>query len=159
METEQMMAHMLAEIRTNKLDIQHSRTDGHNLKRNNSQDERPPGKDGSQSWREEMKVCLEKLDAFPEETDVAVKQQMIPKEEVAVETIGAPMDWRLAVRRHGLPKKRTQNDGGSRKKLAATRRRMIRRVVPARRQGRTHKRPTVEKRRLKKLKCNNGIRK
>jgi hypothetical protein len=102
------------------------------------------------SWREEMKACPEKRDAIPEETDVAAERQKIPKEEAVVETIGAMKDRRLAVRRHGRPRKRTQGDGGSRQKSAAARRRMARRAVPARRQDRTHKRPTVEKRKLKK---------
>jgi hypothetical protein len=55
----------------------------------------------------------------------------------------------LAVGHRRQPKKRTQGDGGSRKKLAAARSRMTRRAVPARRKGRGHKGPRVEKRRQK----------
>jgi hypothetical protein len=64
----------------------------------------------------------------------------------------------LVVWCHRQPKKRTEGDGGSRKKLAAARRRMIRRAGTARRKVRGRKGPTVEKRRLKGPECNNGIR-
>jgi hypothetical protein len=74
-----------------------------------------------------------------------------------VETIGALEDRLLAVGRRWQPKKRTQGDGGSRKKLAAAPRRMTRSAVPAWRKGRGHTGPTVEKRRRKAPERNNGI--
>jgi hypothetical protein len=44
-------------------------------------------------------------------------------------------DRHLAVGRRGKPKERTKGDGGSRKKLVATCRRMTRRAILARRKG------------------------
>jgi hypothetical protein len=86
----------------------------------------------------------------------------VPKEEGAVETIGAPKDRygdrHLDVGRCQTPKKLTQGDGGSRRKLAAIRRRMTLRAVPSLHKGHYHKAPTVEKRRWKGPECTNGIR-
>jgi hypothetical protein len=63
----------------------------------------------------------------------------VRKEEVAVKYVRALKkrhgDRNLAVGRHRLQKKRTQGDGGSQKKLAATCRVMTRRAIPAWRQG------------------------
>jgi hypothetical protein len=56
-----------------------------------------------------------------------------------VESIGVLED---RYGRHRQPKKRTQGDGGYRRKLAAARTRMTRRAVPSRRNGPGHKRPT-----------------
>jgi hypothetical protein len=60
-----------------------------------------------------------------------------------VETIGALEgrygDRQLGVSRRQQSKKRTQGDGGSRKKLAAFRRRMTCRALPALRKGRVRK--------------------
>jgi hypothetical protein len=64
---------------------------------------------------------------------------------------------RPIISRRVPPKKRIQGDGGSRKKLAAARRKLSRRAVPVWRKGRCHKGPTVEKRRRKGPECNNGI--
>jgi hypothetical protein len=56
-----------------------------------------------------------------------------------VETVGALEDRygdrHLAVRHHWQPKKHTQGDDGSLKKLAAAHRWMTRRIVPARHKG------------------------
>ena len=77
----------------------------------------------------------------------------MPKEEVAMETIGALVDLygdrHLAVGRCRPPKKRTQGDGGSRQKWAATRSSVIQPAVPVRRKGRDHKGPTLQMRRRK----------
>jgi hypothetical protein len=87
----------------------------------------------------------------------AAENQEVPNYEATVETIGALedqyVDRNLAVGRRRQPKKRTQGDGGSRKKLTAAHRRITRRAVPARSKGRSHRGATVEKR----PKCNNGI--
>jgi hypothetical protein len=74
-------------------------------------------------------------------------------EDTAVETIRALedryVDQHLAVGCRRQPKKLTQGNGGSRKKLAAVRRRMTRRDVRTRHERRSHKGPTVEKTRRK----------
>jgi hypothetical protein len=100
--------------------------------------------------RGKTKAYPEKREAIPEEMKYVAEHQEVPKEEAAVDTIGAPEDQhgdrRLAVRRLGQPKKQTHGDGGSRKKLAAARRRMTHHAVSARRKEGSHKGPTVEKR-------------
>jgi hypothetical protein len=58
-------------------------------------------------------------------------------------------DRHLTVGRRRQPWKRAQGDGGSRQNFAAARGRLTRRAVPARRNGRGHKEPTVDKRRRK----------
>jgi hypothetical protein len=78
--------------------------------------------------QEEMKAmldaCLEKMEANPEEQKSVAVHEEIPKEEAAGETFGALKkrheDRYLAVGRRRKPKKRTQGNGGSRKKSAAT---------------------------------------
>jgi hypothetical protein len=79
-----------------------------------------------------------------------------------VATIGAQEnrygDQHLATGRRRQPKKLTQSDGGSRNKLAVSRRQITRLAGTARRKGRGHKGPTVEKTRWKHPECNNGIR-
>jgi hypothetical protein len=67
-------------------------------------------------------------------------------------------DRRQAISRRGRPKKRTQDDCGSCQKLAAARRRLTRRAVPARRKARHREGPRVEKGSSKGPKCNSGIR-
>jgi hypothetical protein len=94
------------------------------------------------------------LEANPDEMKSVAEQQEVLKEDAAVETIRALEDRygdrHLAVRHRRKPKKRTQGNGGSRKKLAAARRRMTHRAVPAWRKGCGHISPTVEKKRRKK---------
>jgi hypothetical protein len=56
-------------------------------------------------------------------TEDVAEHREVPNEEAAVEKIGATedrsRDQRLAVRRHGQPKKRAQGNGGCRQKFAA----------------------------------------
>jgi hypothetical protein len=58
------------------------------------------------------------LEANREKSEVVVKNQEVPNEEAEMETVGALKnqygDRRLAVRRRGRPKKRTEGDGESR---------------------------------------------
>jgi hypothetical protein len=90
----------------------------------------------------------------PYSPESEAEHEEVPKEEAAVETFRALRkrhgDRHLAVRRRAQQKKRTQDNCGSRKKLAAARRGMIRRVGVAWRKGRGHTGPTVEQRWLKK---------
>lgn len=58
-------------------------------------------------------------------------------------------DQHLAVMHRGQPKKRTQGNGGSWKKMAAARRGMTHHAGVVRRKGRGHTGPTVEQRRWK----------
>jgi hypothetical protein len=71
------------------------------------------------------------LEANPEE----IESEAVPKEKAAVETVRAlkkrHRDWHLATRRHGQPKKQTQGNGGSQKKLAVVYREMTRYAIPA----------------------------
>jgi hypothetical protein len=73
-----------------------------------------------------MDAQLEKT----EETESESTHQEVPKEEAAVETFGALKerygDRHLAVERRRKPKKQTQGNGWSRKKLAAACRGMTR---------------------------------
>jgi hypothetical protein len=129
-----------------------------------------PGKKG----RKEAYVGI--LEANREKSGAVAEQQDIPKEETAVETIGALkdqyMDRHLSVRRRRQYSKQTQGHGESRQKLAAARIRMARRAVPAPRKGHGHQGPgkdsvakgtpkggTFGKRRRARPECNNGIRK
>jgi hypothetical protein len=107
------------------------------------------------AWIEEMKAwrkqttacqeateaCLESKELAPEEMAKTAAHPEVPNEEAAVETIGALKDRHLTVERRRQPKKWTQIDGGSRKKLAATRRRMTRRAILASRKGHCHQGP------------------
>jgi hypothetical protein len=162
MEMEQVMACLLAEIKAEirasqaKMGANQATTDA-NLKIITEM----------RAWRKDTTTCQEKTDATdlvanPEEKESATVHKEVPKEEAAVKPVRALKkrhgDRHLAVEGRGKPKKRTQGDGGSRKKLAAARRGMTRRVVPARRKGRGHKGPAVEKRGRKGQECNNGIR-
>jgi hypothetical protein len=69
---------------------------------------------------ESVKACLEKTEA--NQTKVEIKMEACLK-EMKRETFGAPKkryrDRHLAIGRHRQPKKQTQGDGGSQKKLAA----------------------------------------
>jgi hypothetical protein len=96
------------------------------------------------------KMDTTNLEANHEKSDAVAEHQKVPKDEAAGEIIGALedryRDRHLAIGRRRQPKKWTQVDGGSRKKLAAARRRMTRHAVPARRKGSGHKGPAIEKR-------------
>jgi hypothetical protein len=83
--------------------------------------------------QEKMEACLGKteatdLGANPEEKETAAEQQEVCKEEPAVNTVRLRKklcgDRHLAVGRRRQPKKRTQDNGGSLKKLADTHRRV-----------------------------------
>jgi hypothetical protein len=102
------------------------------------------------SQLEKMKFCLGKteatdLEAHPEERESEAVHEEVPKEEAAVQSVVALKkrhgDRNLAVGCRRKPKKRTQGNGGSRKKFAATGRGMNRRVIPARRKGHGHQGP------------------
>jgi uncharacterized protein YqfA (UPF0365 family) len=91
------------------------------------------------SQLEKMEACLEKmeatdLEANPEEMESKAVHQ-ISKEEATVQTVRALKkrhgDWNLAVGGFEKLKKRTQGNGGSRKKLAATYRGMNHCAIPA----------------------------
>jgi hypothetical protein len=77
--------------------------------------------------------------ANPEEKESAEVHEDVPKEEASVENFGALKerhgDQYLAVGCHPQLKKRTQGNGGSRKKLAAACKGMTRPAIPARRKG------------------------
>jgi hypothetical protein len=88
-------------------------------------------------WLDKTEACLKKEEAT-EEIETESEHQEVPKEEAALDTVGVMKercrDRHLAVRRSGQPKKLTQGNGGSRKKLAAACRRNGRRTVEQRRQ-------------------------
>jgi hypothetical protein len=85
------------------------------------------------------------LEANPEETEAAVERQELFKEELNNENVGSSEDrsgeQRLAVRRRRGAKKRTQDSVGSRQKVSAARKRVIRRAIPAVRKGNIRKGP------------------
>jgi hypothetical protein len=78
------------------------------------------------SGREETTACQEATEAYPEEIEHEASHEKVPKEEAGVKSVGAlkkRQSWRHpAAGRRGKPKERIQGNGGSRKKLAATRR-------------------------------------
>jgi hypothetical protein len=80
---------------------------------------------------EKMEACLGEMKASDleensEEIESKLEHEEVPKEEATVEKFGALKeqyrDWHLGVRRRSQPKKRTQGNGGSQKKLNAARR-------------------------------------
>jgi hypothetical protein len=79
------------------------------------------------------------LEATPEATEAAVEWQDLFKEEISLDNIGSSEDrcedQRLAVRRRRGAKKRTQDSVGSRQKVSAARKQVIRRAIPAVRKG------------------------
>jgi hypothetical protein len=93
------------------------------------------------AWREGNKACLQQTKALLERKELTTVEMAILAVHQEVETIralkGRSGDRRLAVRR---------------------RRRLTRRAIPALREGRSHKGPTVKKRRRKGSECNNDIR-
>jgi hypothetical protein len=104
------------------------------------------------TWRRELKADRETTEVNPEEMKSVALHEEVPKEEAAVVTFRALgdryEDRHLVVGPRRQPKKRTQGNDGSRKKLA-TGRRMTRRAGVAWRKGRGHTGPTVEQRRKK----------
>jgi hypothetical protein len=118
---------------------------------------------------------LERKKPTPVEMAKIVAHPEVPNEETEVETVRALEDrygkWHLAVQRQRQMKKQTQDDGGSRKKLAAACRQMTHFSIPTLCKGHgcqgpgriivmreAPKEQTVEKRHQAQPKCNNGIR-
>jgi hypothetical protein len=85
------------------------------------------------SCTEEMDATT--LEANPEETEAAVERQDLFKEEINLDNIASSEDrcedHRLAIRRRCGAKKRSQDSVGSRQKVSAARKRVIRRASPA----------------------------
>jgi hypothetical protein len=85
------------------------------------------------------------MEANPEELKSVAEYEEVPKEEAALKSLRALKnwheDWHLAVGRHGQLKKRTQGDGGFRKKLSAACRGMTPHAIPAWHQGHSRQRP------------------
>jgi hypothetical protein len=85
------------------------------------------------------------LEATPEEIEAPVKRQDLVKEEINAENIGSSEDrsgyQRLALRRRRGAKNWTQDSVGSRQKVSAARKRVIRRAIPAVRKGNIRKGP------------------
>jgi hypothetical protein len=86
-----------------------------------------------------------KTEATPEETEAAVGRQDLFREETNAKNIGPSEDrceeQRLVVRRRRGVKKRSQDSVGSRQKVSAARKRVIRRAIPAVRKGNIRKGP------------------
>jgi hypothetical protein len=82
----------------------------------------------------EMKDAI-KMEINPEETETSVECQELLMEEVDVDAVGSSEDQygdrRLVVRHWRDAKKRTQDSVGSRQKLSAARKRVMRHAVPA----------------------------
>jgi hypothetical protein len=80
--------------------------------------------------------------------EAVAEQQEVPKEEAAVETIGALVDWygawHLAVGCHQQLKRWTHGDGGSWQKLATARGHLIRHAIPAPHKGQGCQGPGME---------------
>jgi hypothetical protein len=124
-------------------------------------------------WRE-TKACPEKLEAIPEDIESESDHQEILKEEAAVKPFGALKkrhgDWNLSVGRRQKPKERSQDNGGSRNKLAAACKGTTCRAGVARNKGHSRQRQgqddkvqgtskwrTLGTRRREQPECNNGI--
>jgi hypothetical protein len=132
--------------------------------------------EGTTTWQ--TTSCSEEMDATtleanPEETEAAVERQDLFKEEINFDTIGSSEDrcehQRLAVRRRRGAKKLSQDSVGSRQKLSAARKRVIRRAIPAVRKGNILKCPgkdnvarvafrmkILEERQRNNYECKNG---
>jgi hypothetical protein len=91
-------------------------------------------------WIPEVKAT--DLEANPEEKEAAAEQQEVRNEEIALED--QYEDGHVAVVRPRQAKKRTQGDGGCQQKLAAARRQLTRRTVPASRKGRGRQGPVKD---------------
>jgi hypothetical protein len=130
-----------------RMDIHHARTEAiqeYVIARMDVNQERMEA--SANAWRketaachEETGACLESKEPTSDEIESIAVHENVPKEEAAVESFGALKerygDRHPAVGRRRQPKKRTQDDGGSRQKLAAARGRLTRRAVRAPRKG------------------------
>jgi hypothetical protein len=89
--------------------------------------------------RETTEACVESKEPTSVEMKSVAVHEEVPTEEAAGKTSGALKkryrNRHLAVRRRSQPKKWTQGNGGSRKKMAAACRGMTRRIISARRKG------------------------
>jgi hypothetical protein len=125
------------------------------------------------SRSEEMEAT--NLDATLEAAESAVERQKLRENEINADNTVSSEDrygeQRLVVRRRRGAKKRTQDSVGSRQKVSAARKRVIRRAIPAVRKGNIRKGPGKDStarrapngRRLVKIRrrgqeCNIGIR-
>jgi hypothetical protein len=105
---------------------------------------------GPTTCHSETTSCPEEMDATrlvnPEETEAAVERQELFKEKINVDNVGSSEDRcqekRLVVRRRRGAKKRTQDSVGSRQKVSAARKRVIRSAVPAVRKGNIRNSPS-----------------
>jgi oligoribonuclease (3'-5' exoribonuclease) len=128
-----MEAKVDSEIETIRetMDANQENTDAYQEKMDDGQEE-TKAQVGSLASRidanqEEMKAmldaCLELVKAYPGELQSVAVHQEVPKDEAALEIIGAlkdrPADRYLAVGCRRQTKRRTQGDGGSRQMLAA----------------------------------------
>jgi hypothetical protein len=88
------------------------------------------------------KMDTKDLETNQEKLDAITEHQDVPEEEATVETTGTLEDqyggWHLAVGSCQHPKKWTQGNGGSRKKLATAHQWMARCAIPAPRKGYGH---------------------
>jgi hypothetical protein len=77
------------------------------------------GKEKIEATRE---ACVKSME--PTSLESELEHEEVHKEEAVVKIVTAPKkpyrDQPLALKRHSQPKKRTQGNGGSQKKLAAT---------------------------------------
>jgi hypothetical protein len=97
------------------------------------------GRRETTACQEATEACLESNEPTSVETESVAEHQEVPKEAPAVKT-ARPLekhyeDQHLVVGRREKPKKRTQGDSGSRKKLVTACRGMTRRTVLSRRKG------------------------
>jgi hypothetical protein len=155
MKMEQILEHLLAEIRTiqEMIETNQVKMVTNQEKMNDRQEEIKDQVSSLASWidpnQEEMKTmldaCLEKMGANPGELQSVVVHQEVPQEEATVETTGAledPYGDRHLAKGHCQQlKKWTQGDGGSRKKLATARRQMTHFAIPPLYKGHGHQGP------------------
>jgi hypothetical protein len=89
--------------------------------------------------QELTEACLKNKEPTSLELEFVAVYEEVFKEEAAVKHVRALRKWHgdqnLAMRCRGQPKKQTQVDGGSWKKLAAACRGMTLRAIPARHKG------------------------
>jgi hypothetical protein len=148
MEVEQMMACLLAEIRTNRKEIKTNQA-----KADTNQEEMLAKMEAKivanqekmdawiaemRAWRKETTACQEATETClesKEPTSLEVEFEAKHEEEATMETFRALRKWyrdrHLDMGRCGKLKEWTQGDGGSRKTLAAVCRGMTRLAIPA----------------------------
>jgi hypothetical protein len=142
---EQMMECLVASIETmdSKIDASQERMmaklDACQAKMDAWLEEMKDSRKETTNCQEAMEACRETMEVNSGDLQSLAVHQEVPKEEAAVEIIGAMKDWlgdrHLAVGHHRQLKKRTRGDGGSRQKLAAAQGRLTRHAAPAPRKG------------------------